>query len=171
VLNRLQLSPESVCLGEFKKKSLIGAWEETFTFIDGPQKGRVSVGLVSFNGDGTMSGDDAGDISFDPPPPKQSDPQTGLVTSAGIGSWVQTEWNTYVYTSHALFSDFSGNLVGHLDVTGVYHLVLPSGDGYEGYSHYDGVISNVTISGYVTNVGVRRPVDLLHVPPPPPKQP
>ena len=43
-------------LGEFKKKSLIGTWEETFTFIDGPQKGRVSVALVSYHDDGTSGG-------------------------------------------------------------------------------------------------------------------
>jgi hypothetical protein len=157
-------------LGEFKKKSLIGTWEETFTFIDGPQKGRVSVALVSYHDDGTLGGSEPGDVAFDPPPQKQGEPQTGLVTSDGVGSWVQTEWNTYIYTSHSYFSDLNGNMVGRLDVTGVYHLVLPAGDRYEGYSHYDGAIGDMTLSGYVTNVGVRRPVDLLHVPPPP-KQP
>ena len=84
---------------------------------------------------------------------------------------MQTEWNTYIYTSHSYFSDLNGNLVGRLNVTGVYHLILPAGDRYEGYSHYDGSIGDLTLSGYVTNVGVRRPVDLEHVPPPPPKQP
>ncbi len=43
-------------LGEFKKKSLIGTWEETFTFIDGSQKGRVSVALISYHDDGTLGG-------------------------------------------------------------------------------------------------------------------
>jgi hypothetical protein len=36
-------------LGEFTKKSLIGSWEETFTFLDGPQQGRVGKGLINYN--------------------------------------------------------------------------------------------------------------------------
>ena len=155
-------------LGEFTKKSLIGSWEETFTFVDGPQKGRVGTGLGVYNSDGTLIGPEAGSIMFDPPPKHQKDPQTGLVTSDDVGAWVQTEWNTFVYTSHSLFSDFSGNLVGRLKVTGKYTL-SSSGDEYDGYSFYEGNIGNTNFSGYVTNKGVRLTVD--QEVPPPPKQP
>jgi hypothetical protein len=37
--------PSVGMLGEFKQKSLVGSWEETFTFVGGPQDGRVSKSL------------------------------------------------------------------------------------------------------------------------------
>ena len=164
-----QAMPKVGLLGEFKTKSLVGSWEETFTFVDGLQKGRVGTGLINYNSDGTLIGPEAGSIMFDAPPKHQKDPQTGLVTSDDVGAWVQTEWNTFVYTSHSLFSDFNGNLVGRLKVTGKYTL-SSSGDEYDGYSFYEGNIGDTNFSGYVTNKGVRLTVD-QKVPPPPPNQP
>jgi len=56
------------------------------------------------------------------------------------------DWHTFVYTSQSLFSDFNGNLVGKLKVTGKYTL-SSSGDGYNGYSFYVGTIQGMAISG------------------------
>jgi hypothetical protein len=165
IVSAQSIVPRVGMLGEFKTKSLVGSWQETFTFLDGPQKGRVGTSLGNYNSDGTLVGSEAGSIMFDPPPKHQKDPQTGLVTSDDIGAWTQLDWHTFAYTSHSLFSDFSGNLVGSLKVTGKYTLSI-SGDGYNGYSFYEGTISGMAISGYVSNVGVR-----LSVESPPPQQP
>ena len=150
-------------LGEFKKKSLVGSWVETFTFVGGPRDGFVGTALVNYNSDGTLIGPQGGPITFDPDPAKAS------ITSEGAGSWTQTEWNTFVYTSYALFSDFIGNVVGSLKVKGVYHLDLPSRDGYHGYSFYEILDKdmkplNPRITGFVSNQGTRLSVD-LDVPP------
>ena len=150
-------------LGEFQRKSLVGSWVEKFTFLDGPRKGEVGTALVNYNSDGTLIGPQGGPITFDRNPAKAS------ITSEGAGSWAQTEWNTFVYTSYALFSDFIGNVVGSLKVKGVYHLDLPSRDGYHGYSFYEILDKdmkplNPRITGFVSNQGTRLSVD-LDVPP------
>jgi hypothetical protein len=148
-------------LGEFKKKSLVGSWVETFTFVGGPRDRSVGTALVNYNSDGTLIGPQGGPIAFDPDPAKAS------IISEGAGSWTQTEWNTFVYTSYALFSDFIGNVVGSLKVKGVYHLDLPSRDGYTGHSFYEILDKDLKpvppspgSTGFVTNVGKRLTVDL-----------
>jgi len=88
-----QTLPRVGMLGEFKKKSLVGSWVETFTFVGGPRDGFVGTGLVNYNSDGTLIGPQGGPITFDPDPAKAS------ITSEGAGSWTQTEWNTFIYTS------------------------------------------------------------------------
>src|ERR1700747_410901 len=150
-------------LGEFQRKSLVGSWVEKFTFLDGPRKGEVGTALVNYNSDGTLIGPQGGPITFDRNPAKAS------ITSEGAGSWAQTEWNTFVYTSYALFSDFIGNVVGSLKVKGVYALDLPARDGYRGYSFYEILDKdmkplNPRITGFVSNQGTRLSVD-LDVPP------
>ena len=158
--NHDQAIPRVGMLGEFKRKSLVGSWVETFAFVGGD---RVGTGLVNYNSDGTLIGPQGGPITFDPDPAKAS------IISEGAGSWTQTEWNTFVYTSYALFSDFIGNVVGSLKVKGVYHLDLPSRDGYQDYSYYEGFDTKgdpLFPPGFVTNVGKRLKVD-LNVPPMP----
>jgi hypothetical protein len=165
ILSAQSTVPRVGMLGEFKKRSLVGSWVETFTFVGGPRDGFVGTALVNYNSDGTLIGPQGGPITFDPDPAKAS------ITSEGAGSWTQTEWNTFVYTSYALFSDFIGNVVGSLKVKGIYHLDLPSRDGYTGYSFYellDKDLQPITpfpgSTGFVTNVGKRLTVD-LRVPP------
>lgn len=175
VVSAQSITPSSGLLGEFKKKSLVGSWVETFTFADGPRQGQVGTALVNYNRDGTLIGPQGGSVAFDSPPQHQGDPQTGSVTSDGTGVWTQTEWNTFVYTSYALFSDFSGNVTGALKVKGRYHLDLPSGDGYFGHSFYEILDKDLKpmvppITGFVTNVGKRFTVD-LKVPPLPTPSP
>jgi hypothetical protein len=167
ILSAQSTVPRVGMLGEFKKKSLVGSWVETFTFVGGPRDGFVGTALVNYNSDGTLIGPQGGPITFDPDPAKAS------ITSEGTGSWTQTEWNTFVYTSYALFSDFNGNVVGSLKVKGVYHLDLPSQDGYTGYSFYELLDKDLQpippfpgSTGFVTNVGKRLTVD-LKVPPKP----
>jgi hypothetical protein len=127
VVTAQSILPRVGMLGEFKKKSLVGSWTETITFVGGPQDGRIGTGLGNYNDDGTLIGSEGGTITFDPDPKKAS------VTSDDVGAWTQTEWNTFVYTSYSLFSDFNGNVVGSLKVRGTYKLG-PSGDTYTGYS-------------------------------------
>jgi len=163
--NHDQALPRVGMLGEFKRKSLVGSWVETFMFVGGPRDGFVGTTLINYNSDGTLIGPQGGPITFDPDPAKAS------ITSEGIGSWTQTEWNTFVYTSYALFSDFIGNVVGSLKVKGIYHLDLPSRDGYHGYSFYEVLDKDMKslvppVTGFVTNVGKRLKVD-LNVPPMP----
>jgi hypothetical protein len=158
-----QDNPRVGMLGEFKKKSLVGSWVETFTFVGGPRDGFVGTALVNYNSDGTLIGPQGGPITFDPDPTKAS------ITSEGTGSWTQTEWNTFVYTSYGLFSDFIGNVVGSLKVKGIYHLDLPSRNGYHGYSFYEVLDKDMKplvppVTGFVPNVGKRLTVD-LKVPP------
>jgi hypothetical protein len=157
VVSAQSIVPSFGMLGEFRTKSLIGSWQETFTFVGGPQDGRIGKGLGNYNDDGTLIGSEGGTITFDP------DPQKASVSSDDVGAWKQTEWNTFVYTSYSLFSDFNGNVVGSLKVRGTYKLG-PSGDTYSGYSYYEGTITGVPpFSGFVINKGVRTRVE----PPPP----
>jgi hypothetical protein len=79
VVNAQSIFPRVGMLGEFKQKSSVGSWEETFTFLDGPRKGEMGTALINYNNDGTMVGSEAGSITFDPPPKHQKDSQTGLV--------------------------------------------------------------------------------------------
>jgi hypothetical protein len=144
-------------LGEFKQKSLVGSWDETFTFVGGPRDGFTGTSLTNYNADGTLVGAQAGNIMFDP------DPTIASITSDGVGVWTQTEWNTFVYTSKSYFADFNGKVTGSLIVTGIYHLDLRSGgDTYRGYSYYQGfdTSNNPMFSGFVTNTGTRLKVDL-----------
>jgi hypothetical protein len=135
--------------------SLAGVWRETFEFLDGPRKGEVGTALIVYHTDGTLVGTEAGNISFDPPAKNPHTPQTGLVTSDDIGLWEKTGPNTFVYTNYLLFSDFSGKKVGELKVQGQYTLT-PKGEGYAGYSFYEGEISGIgPFSGYVSNEGTR----------------
>ena len=150
-------------LGEFKRKSLVGSWVETVNFLDGPMKGRVLTGLVSFHDDGTVLSSDQGSVTTDPPPP--------AVTSDGIGAWTQTDWRTFLYTEKSLFSDFSGNLTGFLKVSGTYTLHR-SGDTYTGTSFYqlydasDNPLTDPGTSGSVSNNGVRIRVEPTPAPTP-----
>jgi hypothetical protein len=153
--------------------SLAGIWEENIAFLDdhGNPTGRTGRSLVVYNKDGTLVATEAGSTTFDPSPQKNPhDPQTGLVLSNDIGLWVQVGDDhgnkTFNYTSYALFSDFSGNPVGNLTVTG--HYTLTNGDTYEGYSFAEGDLFGETFKGYVTNHGERKP---MLPPPPPPPQP
>jgi hypothetical protein len=161
--------PKVSLLGVFAQKSLVGSWHETGTFLDGPREGQVGTGLINYNSDGTVIVTEGGSISFDPDPAKAS------VTGDDVGSWTQTEWNTFVYTTYTLFSDFNGNVVGSLKVRGVYHLDLPSRDGYTGYSFYELRDKDLNTippfpgsTGLVRNVGTRLKVDLTPVPTPTP---
>jgi hypothetical protein len=122
-------------LGEFKKKSLVGSWVETDNFLDGFMKGRVLTALVSYHDDGTEMSSGQGSVMLDPPPKHQKDPQTGSVTSDGIGAWSQTDWRTFLVTEKDLFSDLSGTLTGFLKVTGT--LTLLSADEYSGTSFFE----------------------------------
>jgi hypothetical protein len=151
-------------LGEFKKKSLVGSWTEIVTFV-GAQAGRVSTGIGSYHEDGTELGTGIGAVVFDAPPKNPKDPQTGTVTSDGVGVWAQLDWHRYVVTELDLFSDFSGNLTGSLKVRGILRLDSP--DKYTGYSFYEGfdTAGNLLFSGYTTNKGTRTRVEL---PPPMP---
>jgi hypothetical protein len=145
-------------IGEFKKKSLVGSWQETVTFAP-DQNGNVKVlnALVSFHEDGTeMSSGQAG-VTTDPSPT--------TVTSDGVGSWRQTDWHTFIYTELRVFSDFSGTLTGFLQVRGTYTLV--SENEYKGKSYFEVFapdFKTVEASGFVTNKGNRIPV----IPPPAP---
>src|SRR5258708_12861086 len=85
-------------LGEFKKKSLVGSWVETFTFVGGPRDGFVGTALVNYNSDGTLIGPQGGPITFDPDPAKAS------ITSDAAESCTQTQCNTFVYTRYPFFS-------------------------------------------------------------------
>jgi hypothetical protein len=56
-------------------------------------------------------------------------------------------------------------VVGSLKVKGIYHLELPSGDAYQGYSFYEVLDKDMKplvppVTGFVTNVGKRLMVDL-----------
>jgi hypothetical protein len=162
-------------LGASAQKSLVGSWRETAKFLDGPREGQMGTGLINYNSDGTMIVTEGGSISFDPPPKNPHHPQTGSLFSDDVGSWTQTESNTFVYTTYLLFSDFNGNVVGSLKVRGVYHLDLPSMDGYTGYSFYEIRDKDLNpirpfpgSTGLVRNVGTRLTVDLTPVPTPTP---
>ena len=67
VINAQSIFRRVGMFGEFKQKSLVGSWEETFTFLDGPRKGEMGTALINYNNNGSMVGFEAGSITFDPP--------------------------------------------------------------------------------------------------------
>ena len=157
-------------LGEFKNKSLVGSWVETVDFLDGPMKGRVLTALVLFHDDGTEMSTGQGGVTLDPPPKRQKDPQTGMVTSDGVGAWKQKDWHTFLYTEKDVFSDLSGALTGFLKVSGTYTLDN-SGDGYTGTSFYEVLDPDQRplgdpVTGTVSNKGVRIRVEPTPTPTP-----
>jgi hypothetical protein len=156
VTNAQSIPPRVGMLGEFKKKSLVGSWEETVTFPPGipmpPQKA-----MVSFHDDGTEAASGQGGVMLNPPP--------GSVNSDSFGVWVQLDWRTFGYTDQAVLSDLSGNLTGFFKVRGIYKLE-EFGDKYTGNSYYEFLDTNhqpTTVAGWVKNYGVR-----INVEPPPP---
>jgi hypothetical protein len=64
------------------------------------------------------------------------DPQTGSVSSNGVGAWDQLDEHTFEYLNIGLFSDLSGNLTGFLKVRGTYR-VSASGNEYTGTSVFE----------------------------------
>jgi hypothetical protein len=152
-----------VSTGIVSAQSLVGSWVETVNFLDGPMKGRVLKSLVSFHADGTTMSSDQGSVTLDAPPKNPHDPQTGSVSSNGVGAWKPLDGNTFEYTNKGLFSDLSGNLTGFLKVRGTYTLSA-SGDKYTGTSVFevldpDEKPLNPSITGTVSNEGKRISVE------------
>jgi hypothetical protein len=132
------------------KKALVGSWLETVTFP--PESGRPPLkSLGTFHADGTMTCSDQGGVTTEPP---------SVVTSCH-GVWAHVEQRQFAYTSLALISDLSGNLVAYLKVRGIY-TVSQSGDSYSGTSFAEVVDTNgnVLFSVDVTNAGQRIQVEL-----------
>jgi hypothetical protein len=128
------------------KRALVGSWVETVTFP--PEIGRPPLkSLGTFNADGTMICSDQGAVSIAPPP--------SAFTSCH-GAWTHLKDRTFAYHALELISDLSGNLVGHLNVRGMY-TVSPSGNAYTGTSYAEVVDVNGTVlfASPVTNAGQR----------------
>jgi hypothetical protein len=148
-------------LGEFRKKSIVGSWEELVTFpSEVPFSQQEALSL--FHDDGTFTSTGQGGVSFN------TDPTKGSVLSDGIGAWRQLDWRTFGYTVESVISDLNGKLTGFFYVRGVYQLDS-SGDGYTGHSYYqflgpnhEATGPNAGPSGWVCNSGVR-----IRVMPPP----
>jgi hypothetical protein len=145
------LLSKSGFLWEFKRKSIVGSWDELVRFPAAatiPQQRSV----MSFHDDGTVVSTGQGSVGLNPPP--------GSVESDSLGAWVQLDWRTFGYTNVAVISDLNGNLVGFFKVRGVYQLDN-SGDSYTGHSYYefldtDHKPTNKPASpGWVCNDGVR----------------
>jgi hypothetical protein len=142
---------------EFKKKSIVGSWEELVRF---PSAAPVSQqeALSLFHDDGTFTSTGQGGVSFN------TDPTKGSVLSDGIGAWRQLDWRTFGYTVESIISDLNGKLVGFFRVRGVYKLDS-SGDSYTGHSYYefldtDHQTTNTPVApGWVCNDGVRISVE------------
>jgi hypothetical protein len=146
-------------LGEFRKKSIVGSWEELVTFPAGVPISQQEA-LSLFHDDGTFTSSGQGGVTLNPPP--------GSVLSDGIGAWRQLDWRTFGYTVESVRSDLNGNLTGFFYVRGVYQLDS-SGDRYTGHSYYQFLGPNHEAtgpkagpSGWVCNSGVR-----IRVMPPP----
>ena len=140
------------------RNSLVGSWIEIAAFP--PEVGRPPLtSLTTFHDDGTISVNDQGSVTLDPP----------SVFTAGVGVWTRLRSRTFAYTQHELISDLSSNLVGKLQVRGIYTL-SPSGNEYTGDSYYQVFIfaagEEPVAAGWVTNAGQRIPLEL---PPPLPK--
>lgn len=132
------------------KKALVGSWLETVTFP--PESGRPPLqSLGSYHDGGTMGCSDQGAVTTDPP----------SVFSSCHGVWSHLDQRTFAYSSRALISDLSGNLVGYLRVRGVY-TVSEAGDEYTGTSFAEivGTDGTVLFSVPVTNAGERIKIDL-----------
>jgi hypothetical protein len=167
VVNAQWLLPKVGFLGEFKKKSIVGSWEELVRFPSGvpiPQQRAV----MSFHDDGTVVSSGQGSVMLNPPP--------GSVESDSLGAWVQLDWRTFGYTNVAVLSDLSGNLTGFFRVRGVYQLDS-SGDSYTGHSYYqfldtDHQPTNTPVPpGWVCNDGMRISVEAPPKDEPPPCNP
>jgi hypothetical protein len=105
--------PKVGLLGEFRKKSIVGSWEETVRFpANVPNVPPQQRAVMSFNDGGTVVGSSQGSVMLNPPP--------GSVLSDGFGAWVQLDWRTFGYTVISVLSDLSGNLTGFFKVSGVY---------------------------------------------------
>jgi hypothetical protein len=157
--------PKMGLLGEFRKKSIVGSWEETVRFpsdVPVPQQRAV----MSFHDGGTVVSSGQGIVTLNPPP--------GSVESDSLGAWVQLDWRTFGYTNVAVLSDLNGNLTGFFKVRGVYQLDS-SGDSYTGHSYYefldtDHKPTNTPVPpGWVCNDGVRISVEAPPKDPPPPE--
>ena len=136
--------------GSPNPKALVGSWLEIVTFP--PEAGRSPLkSLGSFHDGGTMGCSDQGAVTTEPP----------SVFSSCHGVWIHLRQRTFAYTSRALISDLSGNLVGYLKVRGIY-TVSESGDRYSGDSFAEVVDTdgNVLFSVSVTNTGERIKLDL-----------
>ena len=133
------------------KKALIGSWLETVTFP--PETGRPPLkSLGSFHGDGTMVCSDQGAVTTTEPP---------SVFTSCHGVWTHLTERQFAYTSLALISDLSGNLVGYLKVRGIY-TVSQSGNEYTGNSFAQilDTDGHVLFSVDVINAGQRILVEL-----------
>ena len=145
-------TPEEVQLQQSHspKKALVGSWLETVTFA--PETGRPPLkSLGTFHDDGTMVCSDQGAVTTEPP---------GVFSSCH-GVWTDAGDGTFAYTSLALISDLSGNLVAYLKVRGTY-TVARSGNDYSGNSLAEilDTEGNVLFSFDVTNAGHRIQIEL-----------
>jgi len=165
VVNAQWLLPKVGLLGEFRKKSIVGSWEELVRFPSGvpiPQQRTV----MSFHDDGTAVSSGQGIVIFN------ADPKKASVQSDGLGAWAQLDWRTFGYTNVAVLSDLNGNLTGFFRVRGVYQL-NSSGDKYTGRSYYQFLGPNhedTGPDGWVCNDGTRIQVESPPTQPPPPEQ-
>jgi hypothetical protein len=133
-----------------KQKLLVGSWLETVTFP--PETGRPPLkSLGTFHSDGTMTCSDQGGVTAAPP---------SVVTSCH-GVWTPLKSREFAYTSLALISDLSGNLVAYLKVRGIY-TVSQSGNEYTGTSFAQVLDTdgNVLFSVEVTNAADRIQLEL-----------
>jgi hypothetical protein len=163
VANAQWIFPKVGLLGEFRKKSIVGSWEELVRFpsdIPIPQQRSV----VLFHEDGTTVSSGQGSVITNP------DPTQAMVESDGLGAWVQLDWRTFGYTNVAVLSDLNGNLVGFFKVRGVYQLAS-SGDSYTGHSYFQFLDANhqdTGRDGWVCNDGMRINVEAPPKESPPP---
>jgi hypothetical protein len=133
-----------------KQKLLVGSWLETVTFP--PETGRPQLkSLGTFHNDGTMTCSDQGGVTTAP---------ASVVTSCH-GVWTHLKSREFAYTSLALISDLSGNLVAYLKVRGIY-TVSQSGNEYTGTSFAQVLDTdgNVLFSVEVTNAADRIQLEL-----------
>ena len=163
------LLPKMGLLGEFRKKSIVGSWEELVRFPSNvPNVPTQQRAVMSFHDGGTVVSSGQGGVTLNPPP--------GSAESDSLGAWVQLDWRTFAYTNVAVISDLSGNLVGFFRVRGVYQLAS-SGDSYTGHSYYefldtDHQPTNTPVPpGWVCNDGVRISVEAPPNEAPPPCTP
>ena len=133
-----------------KKEALVGSWLETVTFPPETERPPLK-SLGTFHDDGTMACSDQGGVTTAPP---------SVVTSCH-GVWAHLQGREFAYTSLALISDLSGNLVAYLKVRGVY-TVSESGNEYTGTSFAEVVDGEGTVlySVEVTNAADRILVEL-----------
>jgi hypothetical protein len=108
--------------------------------------------LATFAADGTMTVADQGSIRF----------ASGLVFSAGHGSWVAQGDRTFSWTILELASDLNGNLLGTVKIRGTY-TVDESGNAYSGVfkSQILDPFGNVLFENEGTTAGTRIQVEPL----------